>query len=299
MMAGLSMSTDVAAMMQTKPVVLSTDDSRGKARQIMREKDLLHLPVLDSKGLVVGLETMRELAFDAPRTNTVVLMAGGFGRRLYPLTRDIPKPLLPVGEKPILESTLEQLVDAGFTRFCLAVHYRAEQVRKHFGNGERWGVRIEYLEEKKPLGTAGALGLLDRDSILSPVLVMNGDLLTRLDFGELLEFHSAQGGAATICVREYEFQVPYGVVRNEGTTLVEIQEKPSHKFFVNAGIYVLEPSLLDQFAPNEVVDMPVMLQEITSKGDKVSMFPIHEYWVDIGRIEEYEKAKTDSTGGDA
>ena len=157
LMAGHRMTAAVTTMMQASPIALTQGDSRGKALQIMREKDLLHLPVLDSKGFVVGLETMRNLVFEAPRSNAVVLMAGGFGQRLYPLTRDVPKPLLPVGEKPILENTLEQLVDGGFSRFYLAVHYRAEQVREHFGDGTKWGVTIEYLEERQPLGTGGAV----------------------------------------------------------------------------------------------------------------------------------------------
>jgi len=293
LMAGHRMTAAVTTMMQASPIALTQGDSRGKALQIMREKDLLHLPVIDSEGIVVGLETMRDLVFEVSRSNAVVLMAGGFGRRLYPLTRDVPKPLLPVGEKPILENTLEQLVDGGFSRFYLAVHYRAEQVREHFGDGTKWGVTIEYLEERQPLGTGGALSLLSRGAVNSPLLIMNGDLLTRLNFGELLDFHEEHGSLATLCVREYDFQIPYGVVQSDGMLLTEILEKPVQKYFVNAGIYVLEPSVLDRLMPDEKIDMPVVLQRILRSGDRVNMFPIHEYWLDIGRIEEYEQAKAD------
>jgi dTDP-glucose pyrophosphorylase len=293
LMAGHRMTAAVTTMMQASPIALTQGDSRGKALQIMREKDLLHLPVLDSKGFVVGLETMRNLVFEAPRSNAVVLMAGGFGQRLYPLTRDVPKPLLPVGEKPILENTLEQLVDGGFSRFYFAVHYLAEQVREYFGDGTKWGIQIEYLEERYPLGTAGALSLLNRDVVDSPLLMMNGDLLTRLNFGELLDFHEKHGGLATLCVREYDFQIPYGVVQSDGMLLTEILEKPVQKCFVNAGIYVLEPSVLDRIMPDEAIDMPVILQQVLRGGDRVNMFPIHEYWLDIGRVEEYERAQAD------
>ncbi len=222
-------------------------------------------------------------------------MAGGFGKRLYPLTREVPKPLLPVGEKPILQTILEQLAEGGFSQFFLAVHYRSEQVRAHFGDGSKWGVRIEYLEERQPLGTAGALSLLDQTMIDAPLLMMNGDLLTRLDFGQLVDFHGEHGGLATMCVREYDFQIPYGVVHGDGDQVTDIIEKPVQKFFVNAGIYILEPELLGQCRPDEAIDMPDLLRQVVNDGRKVSMFPIHEYWLDIGRMEEYERAQVEGS----
>jgi NDP-sugar pyrophosphorylase family protein len=174
------------------------------------------------------------------------------------------------------------------------VHYHSEQVRAHFGDGSRWGVRIDYLEEREPLGTAGALGSLDRAKVDTPLLMMNGDLLTRLDFGQLLDYHEDHGGLATMCVREYDFQIPYGVVRGDGGQVAEITEKPVQKFFVNAGIYVLEPDILDQCRSKEAVDMPDLLRLAMRKGGKVNMFPIHEYWLDIGQMEEYQRAQIDA-----
>ena len=182
--AGFGMGSTVSEVMQNNPTTVSEGDTRRKILQIMREKDLLHLPVLDATGVVIGLEIMQNLVFDAPRTNSVLLMAGGFGRRLHPLTQNLPKPLLPVGKKPILETILVQLVEAGFSKFFIAVHYKADRVREHLGDGSQWDVVIEYLEEEKPLGTAGALGLLDAETINVPLLMMNGDLLTRLNFGQ-------------------------------------------------------------------------------------------------------------------
>ncbi len=294
LMTGNTMTAPVMTVMQKDPIAMAQGESRQQALQIMREKDLLHLPVLDSNGVVVGLETVRDLLFAKQRPNPVLLMAGGFGRRLYPLTRDVPKPLLPVGEKPILQTILEQLVEGGLSHFFLAVHYHSEQVRAHFGDGSRWGVRIDYLEEGEPLGTAGALGLLDRAKVDTPLLMMNGDLLTRLDFGQLLDYHEERGGLATMCVREYDFQIPYGVVRGDGGQVAEITEKPVQKFFVNAGIYVLEPDILDQCRSKEAVDMPDLLRLAMRKGGKVNMFPIHEYWLDIGQMEEYQRAQIDA-----
>ncbi len=295
LMAGSAMSSLATSVMQKNPIAVNQGDSRRKALQIMREKDLLHLPVLDAKGVVVGLETVRDLLFKEQRPNPVLLMAGGLGKRLYPLTREVPKPLLPVGEKPILQTILEQLAEGGFSQFFLAVHYRSEQVRAHFGDGSKWGVRIEYLEERQPLGTAGALSLLDQTMIDAPLLMMNGDLLTRLDFGQLVDYHSEHGGLATMCVREYDFQIPYGVVHGDGDQVTDIIEKPVQKFFVNAGIYILEPELLGQCRPDEAIDMPDLLREVVNDGRKVSMFPIHEYWLDIGRMEEYERAQVEGS----
>jgi dTDP-glucose pyrophosphorylase len=293
---GQDMNSTVSEIMQKNPTTVKESEERQKILQLMREKDLLHLPIIDSVGKVVGLEIMQNFIFDAPRSNTVLLMAGGFGSRLYPLTRDVPKPLLPIGEKPILETILEQLVEAGFSRFFLAVHYKSDQVRKHFGDGSSWGVAIEYLEEDQPLGTAGALGLLEGDTIDQPLLMMNADLLTRLNFGQLLDYHTEHGGAATMCVREYDFQIPYGVVQGDGLQVQDITEKPVQKYFVNAGIYILEPELVAQCKGKQVKDMPDLLRATVRGGGKVNMFPIHEYWLDIGRMEEYERAQVEGPG---
>jgi dTDP-glucose pyrophosphorylase/predicted transcriptional regulator len=293
LMTECGITSSVTVVMQKNPATIIEGSSQHNALQIMREKDLLHLPVLDMQGIVVGLETVRDLLFEKQRSNPVLLMAGGFGRRLYPLTHKMPKPLLPIGEKPILQAIIEQLAEGGFSQFFLAVHYRSEQVRAHFGDGSKWGVHIEYLEEDRPLGTAGALAMLDPSAINSPLLMMNGDLITRLDFGQLIKFHTEHDGRATICVREYDFQIPYGVVEGDGIEVSNIAEKPVQKYFINAGIYVLEPSVIAQCKDPLSRDMPDLLREIVGAGGKVNMFPIHEYWIDIGRIPDYERAQID------
>jgi NDP-sugar pyrophosphorylase family protein len=288
----MAMDTVVEDVMEKDPITVSSERDRPSVVALMKKNDLLQLPVLDPEGKVVGLEVMQNLVYEAKKENSVLLMVGGFGKRLLPLTRDIPKPLLKVGRKPLLESIVEQLVEAGFSSIFMAVHYKAELVCEYFGDGRDWGVNISYLKESEPLGTAGALSLVETQNLTKPLLVMNGDLLTRLDFGQLLEFHDARGGQATMCVRECDFQIPYGVVHCDGERVSSIVEKPIQTFFVSAGIYVLEPGIIPNgVGAKKYRDMPDLMCEIVDSGGVVNMFPIHEYWLDIGRIEEYKRAQ--------
>jgi dTDP-glucose pyrophosphorylase len=295
LMGGISMKTAVDEIMQKSPVTVKSGDDRKTVLQLMRQKDILQVPVLDESQKVVGLEVMQDFVYGAPRENLVLLMAGGFGKRLHPLTKELPKPLLTVGDKPILETIVEQLSEAGFSQFFMAVHYKAELLRAHFGDGSNWGITIRYLEEEEPLGTAGALSLLSAESIQKPVLVMNGDLLTRLDFNQLLDYHDSHDGVATICVREHEIRIPYGVVQAAGIRVEDITEKPVKKLFINAGIYVLDPDIVNGRSRVLAGDMPDLLRETIRAGEQVNMFPIHEYWLDIGRVEEYRQAQIDVT----
>ena len=186
---------------------------------------------------------------------------------------------------------MERLIDEGFERFFISVNYLAEQVQQYFCDGSRWGVQIDYLEEPEPLGTAGAISLLNREEITDPLLVMNGDLLTKVDFSDLLNFHRSQKSSATLCVRDHEFQIPYGVVHSDGSRITRIEEKPSQIHHVNAGIYVFEPEVLSDKAFCPPCDMPSVLNQLVSCGQKVGMFPIHEYWIDIGSLKDFERAQ--------
>jgi len=217
------------------------------------------------------------------------LMAGGLGSRLGELTKDTPKPLLKVGTKPILEVILENFISHGFHRFYISVNYKAEMIRDYFGDGSRWGVEIRYLHEHKRLGTAGALSLLPDNPTL-PVLVMNGDLLTKVNFRQLIDFHNETNSKATMCVREFELQVPYGVVQIANHRLRAIEEKPVQRFFVNGGIYVLSPDMLQFIPEDSFYDMPTLFDEIIARGEETSVFPIREYWIDIGRADDFERA---------
>lgn len=287
----VSMDASVSEIMNKTPKVASADDSKETIMSIIKTYDLLQVPLLDSSGSVVGMETLQHLISLKKYDNPVFLMAGGFGKRLHPLTIDTPKPLLKVGDKPILQSILESFINQGFHNFYISTHYKAEMVRDHFGNGDTWGVSINYVHEDKPLGTAGAIALLPEDISELPLIMMNGDLLTRINFEQLLQYHSESGGVTTMCVREYDFQVPYGVVTARDNCVEKILEKPVHKFFVNAGIYVLSSKLCQSVNEDVYLDMPDLLQNRIVEGDQVNMFPVHEYWLDIGRMEDFEKAQ--------
>ena len=286
----MGMDTPVKEIMRSEPETANFGDERSNILALMKNKDLLQVPILDSNGRVVGLETLKDLIDGIQYDNPVFLMAGGFGKRLRPLTNSTPKPLLKVGSKPILENILEQFIEAGFHNFYISTHYKADMVRNHFGGGDAWNVNINYVHEDIPLGTAGALGLLPSDIPDLPLLMMNGDLLTKVNIEHLLNFHKEQDGIATMCVREYDFQVPYGVIKSDGYHIKSIVEKPVHNFFVNAGIYVLEPSLVKNVNGTDYLDMPCLLEKQIADGEQINMFPIHEYWLDIGQMEEFERA---------
>ena len=292
----LGMRALIIDVMCDNPAVASIDDGHEEILAIMENKGLLQIPVLDQERRIVSLKTIQNMLRKEKYDNPVFLLAGGFGKRLHPLTDDIPKPLLTVGTKPILERILQQFIEAGFQNFYISTHYKAEMFREYFGDGSQWGINIEYVYESEPLGTAGALGLLPDSLPDLPMMMMNGDLLTKLNFDSLLKFHMENDSVATMCVREYDFEVPYGVIKAEDHRVTEIIEKPVHKFFVNAGIYVLSPELVKRMKKNVYSDMPNFLMDQIKGKRKVNMFPLHEYWLDIGRIEEYEKAQDDVSG---
>lgn len=288
------LDTHVSKIMYKKPTTAMAKDSREAVLAVMRKKDLLQIPIIDEKGYLVGLETLQQLLEPKKLDNPVFLMAGGFGSRLRPLTNDTPKPLLKVGEKPILEKIIIQFSEYGFYNIFISTHYKAEQVRRYFGNGSRWGVNIEYIHEENPLGTAGSLGLLPKEKINQSIIMMNGDILTKVNLHQLLEYHLEQNCCATMCLREYDLQVPYGVVEQDKNFVTGIIEKPVHRLFVNAGIYVLSPKIISRVEKNVYLDMPVFLEKQILNGEKISAFPIHEYWLDIGRMEEFERANRES-----
>ena len=291
---GHSEMTDPAvSVMNKRPITALITQSRESILALMRQYDILQVPVVDSNGLVVQVELLQKLTNLEILHNPVVLMAGGVGSRLYPLTADMPKPMLKVGGKPILESIVEQLIESGFLNLYISICYKGEIVRDYFGDGSAWGANIQYLEESEPLGTAGALGLLPDDDNDYPILLVNGDILTKVDFRHLLDFHKEQGGHITLCVREYDFQVPYGVVEVSGQKVAGLKEKPIHKFFVNAGIYAIDKSVISDYRKPIAIDMPDLINDQLKHSNLVNVFPIHEYWLDIGLMEQYEQAQID------
>jgi len=293
---GLPLDAAVEQVMNKKPSICGEDDTKEAILARMSARRLRHMPVVNRDGRLVRLEILDEFLASRERQNTVVLMAGGLGTRLRPLTEKCPKPMLKVGNRPLLESILETFIEYGFHRFYISVNYMAEVVKSHFGDGSRWGVHISYLHENQQLGTAGALSLLP-ERPTAPLLVMNGDLLTKVNFSQLLDFHSGHHAQATMCVREYDFQVPYGVVKMDDHHITGIDEKPVQKVFVNAGIYVLEPETLDLILRDTYFDMPTLFQKLIELKRDTTAFPIREYWLDIGHLEDFERANIEQSSG--
>ena len=286
---------NVILVMNPNPLVCTPMDSLEAIQVELKRKMLLHMPVVDD-GCLVNLITTQILQ-KKQYENPVFLMAGGFGTRLSPLTDNCPKPLLKVGGKPILETILENFVSSGFKNIFISLHYMPEMVKDHFGDGSKWGANITYIYEDIPLGTGGALGLLPEDIPKLPLIMMNGDVLTQVDCVNLLKFHEEHEGVATMCVREYGLQVPYGVIQAEGHKITDIVEKPVHNFFVNAGIYVLDPEVVSQVDSNQRIDMPSLLESMIKQNEVVSMFPLHEYWLDIGQMKDFKQAQVDYARG--
>jgi dTDP-glucose pyrophosphorylase len=291
---GVSLTDSVSDIVNHYPVTLPVDTPQDIILQKMKELDILFVPLMDDKR-VVGLETLHDaLVAKVTHLNPVFIMAGGFGTRLRPLTDTCPKPMLKIGNKPILETVIRSFIKAGFVNFYISTHYMPEQIEQHFGDGSDLGVSIRYVYEDSPLGTGGALGLLPADLPKElPLIMMNGDVLTKVDFQRLLEFHTENQADATMCVREYDYQIPYGVINGEGNKITSMVEKPIQRFFVNAGIYVLSPRVIQSVPANHHIDMPTLLEEHMEERDNILMFPIHEYWLDIGRMDDFNRAQVD------
>ena len=297
LLGGLDMGTPVERIMYPDPLTAPENADDAEIEEKLNSNLLRQIPLVDDSGQVVGLAHIRDLTKPIEsRDNWVVLMAGGLGERLMPLTEQTPKPLLTIGDKPLLQTILESFVEQNFRRFYISVNYKADAIKDHFGDGETWGVEIRYLEEDRKLGTAGALRLIPEHPE-APMIVMNGDLITRINFQDLLDYHDQQRAQATMCVREYDFQVPFGVVGINGNRIASIDEKPVHRFFVNAGIYVLDPGLIERIPADANHDMTDLFETVIADGEDTTVFPVHEYWLDVGRIDDLDRAKRDFENG--
>jgi dTDP-glucose pyrophosphorylase len=271
------------------PVTISAGKGKSDALSLMRSRSIRHLPVLDDDGRVLDLLILDDLIPAEPLALRAVIMAGGEGTRLRPLTEDTPKPMLPVGDRPLLEHTIEQLKNSGIHSVNISTHYRSEKIREHFGDGRKFGVEINYISEDQPLGTAGALGVMER--VAEPLLVINGDILTKVDYRAMMAFHKGQGADLTVGVRQYDLEVPFGVIESDGPLVTGITEKPVTRLFVNAGIYLLEPDVVRSVPRGQPCEMTDLMQKLIEDKGTVVNFPIVEYWLDIGRPEDYERAQ--------
>lgn len=292
LLRGLDLAARADEAMHRRPTTVLSSEDRASILALMRRLGLHQIPVVDESGVVVGLELVDDFLAVTSRSNCVVVMAGGLGKRLEELTRDVPKPMLKVGTRPLLETILRSFAASGFRRFYLAVNYKAEQIEQYFGSGESLGIDIRYLREQQRMGTAGALSLLPEPPE-EPFIVTNADLLTREDHAGMLDRHVDSKAAATMAVREYEMQVPFGVVTERDGEIESIEEKPVQRFVVSAGMYVLSPELLPLVPQNQFFDMPSLFDAASRRGLRTRTHQISGYWLDIGRLSDYERANLD------
>ncbi len=278
-----------------KPITAPATADSATLLDIFQRHSLLYLPLLDESQRVVGLVSLDEFLPNQALPLQAVVMAGGKGSRLYPLTKDVPKPMLPVGERPLMERTIARLREIGIRQVTITTHHQPEKIREHFGNGEGFGVEVSYVSEDRPLGTAGGLALCAAPK--ETTLVINGDILTELDFRAMLRFHREHEADLTVAVRQYDVKVPYGVVTCDGANVRGLIEKPVYGVFVNAGIYLLEPSAHRAIPHGQRCDMTELIQRLLDEKRSVVSFPIREYWLDIGEHAEYERAGQDIRSG--
>jgi NDP-sugar pyrophosphorylase family protein len=275
--------------MYQSPLVVPPQMGRDMVLHLMRANKIHQLPIVDEGRKVVGLHLWDDIVAPTSRSNLMVIMAGGLGKRLWPLTEDCPKPMLPVAGKPMLEHIINRAMHQGFSNFAISVHYLAHVIKKYFGNGSKLGVNISYLDEDRPLGTAGAVGLISPFPETT-FIVTNGDVLTDVHYGEMLDFHELHNADATMAVRLHEWQHPFGVVRTDGIKIVAFEEKPVHRTHVNAGIYVLSPIVASALDRGERCDMPTLFERLQRSGKQTIAFPMHELWLDVGRPEDLQQA---------
>jgi NDP-sugar pyrophosphorylase family protein len=291
----MNLGDSLEPLISREPLVAPPTLARETALQLMQANRIHQLPVVDEHRRVVGLHLLDELILPNHRPNLMVIMAGGQGSRLRPHTDHCPKPLLPVGGKPMMERIIERAKADGFHRFAIAIHYLGHMIEDYFGDGSSRQIEIEYLREESPLGTAGAVGLLTPRPV-QPFVVCNGDVLTDIRYGEILDFHMCHSAAATMAVRLHEWQHPFGVVRTKGVDIVGFEEKPTMKSHINAGIYVLDPDALDALVPGQRCDMPTLFNAIKERGTRTIAYPMHEPWLDVGRPDDYEQASHGDLG---
>lgn len=289
LLKGASLDEPVDTVVHRAPLVVPPQLALDAVRQLMVANKVPQIPIVDEERRVIGLHVWDELQAPVQRENLMVIMAGGKGTRLRPFTENCPKPLLPVAGKPMLERILERSKLAGFHRFVISIHYLGEMIEEYFGDGRKWGVDISYLREDAPLGTAGALSLL-HPTPSAPFIVTNGDVLTDIHYGELLDFHLRHEAAATMAVRLHEWQHPYGVVQTEGINIVGFEEKPIVRTYINAGVYALNPQALACLMGGHC-DMPVLFERLQSQSGRTVAYPMHEPWLDVGRPADLKQAE--------
>ncbi|RDU72141.1 nucleotidyltransferase family protein [Helicobacter brantae] len=292
LLRGLRLEDDISSIINRSPIVAHINTPREELLHLASQHNIHEIPLKNDEGKIVEIVSVANLIKPTLYPNQVVIMAGGLGTRLRPLTDTLPKPMLKVGSKPILQIILERFKQQGFRNIFLCVNYKSHIIEKYFGDGSKFGLHITYIREEKRMGTAGALSLIS--NLNDDFIVMNGDILTDIDFTKMLHFHKQNESDATMGIREYSTQIPYGVVNTNGTKIISIEEKPSLSFNVSAGIYTLNPKVLQLIPKDEFFDMPALFETILAKNDyNTFSYLIEDYWIDIGRKEEYDRANSE------
>lgn len=289
LLRGLDLKSPIESMVYRNPLVVLPEIGRETVLQLMIANKIQQIPVVDEGNNIIGLHLWDEITTPAVRPNLMVIMAGGKGIRLRPHTENCPKPMLIVSGKPMLEHIIEHAKSEGFSNFVIAIHYFGQIIEDYFGHGERMGVRIDYLREESPLGTAGALGLLNPKPE-TPFVVTNGDVLTDIRYGELLDFHTRNNAAATMAIGIHELQHPFGVVQTKGIEITGFEEKPVYRSHINAGVYVMDPEVLNFLRFGERLDMPMLFERLQKKLMRMIAYPMHESWLDVGRPDDLIQA---------
>lgn len=287
-----SLDQKVSNVMVKEPLVVTPHLSNQEILHLMKQKQIHQIPVVDSDGRVIDIKIIDELLFSELDAEAF-LFVGGLGTRLHPLTEDVPKPLIKVGGKEILFTILDGLMEAGISKITLALKHKAEMIRDAIAKIRKYESIVSFVEEKNSLGTAGALSLLDASKHQKPIIIMNGDILTRVNYSSMLKHHLSEENLITVALRTEHISIPYGVVDLEGNRITGIKEKPEIKFFINAGIYIIQPEVLNLLEREQKIDMPDLIKTAISQNSRVGSFPLHEYWIDIGRHSELEKAAED------
>lgn len=290
---GVNLTEPVNMIMNKSPLTAHCDLSSQEIQNLMQKRKIYSLPLINNKGHIVGIKTLYDVLNIEKKDNPVFIMAGGFGTRLKPLTDNCPKPMLEVAGKPMLRRLIDNFKSKGFYKFYISTHYLPKVIMDYFGDGSSLNIEITYIYEENPLGTGGALSLLPESLPNHPVIVINGDILTNVDFIKVLDFHNKYQNDATMCVRNHEINIPFGVIEGDGFEITAMVEKPSYRYFVNAGIYVISNEIIKSLPINEHLDMPNLFEIKQKEGFKILKFPIHEYWLDIGRHDDFKKAQID------
>lgn len=293
LLKGISLDSEIMQIVNTNPITATRNESKNTILERMRSCDILMIPILSDRKKLISVETINSLLQPALKSNPIFIMAGGFGKRLKPFTDNCPKPMLQIGNKPLLEHTIINFKSQGFMNFFISVHFMPEIIQDYFKDGSDYGVNIKYIHEETPLGTGGALSLLPDDLQDIPLILVNGDILTKINLESLLLHHQKNQFDATICVRELEHKVPYGVISVDNFKIKRMTEKPSFTYMINSGIYVLNKDFIEKIEGNKKQDLPTILENSIKKGKNIGTFTFHDYWLDIGQIEDYEKAKRD------